>query len=94
MQGHVPERRSVPRSPSTGRVEITHGDPVPTRIEAELVETSPNGFRASHDSKTLEPGLEVVCKLDGAEPVRARVIWTHVLGERRVSGFLLTPSIL
>ncbi len=89
MQGPVPDRRRTPRSPSTGRVEITHGDPVPTSIEAELVESSPNGFRAAHDSKTLEPGLEVVCKLDGAKAVRARVIWTHVLGDKRVSGFLL-----
>jgi hypothetical protein len=83
------DRRKTQRSPAGGRVEIMLGDPVPLRVEAELVEASERGFRASHDSKTLEPGLEVVCKREGATRVRARVIWTHILDGRRVSGFLI-----
>jgi hypothetical protein len=85
----VPDRRKVPRSASAGRVEIVLVDPAPGRVEAELIEISSMGFRAAHDSRVLEPGLEVLCKRDRAEAVRARVIWTHVLGGHRVSGFLL-----
>jgi hypothetical protein len=85
----VPERRKVRRTPFSGRLEIMLVDPAPQRVEAELIEISSMGFRAAHDSSTLEPGLEVLCKRDGADAVRARVIWTHVLGGRRVSGFLL-----
>jgi hypothetical protein len=70
-------------------LEIILADPAPERVEAELIEISSTGFRAAHDSKTLEPGLEVFCWFDGAKPVSARVVWTHVLGGRRVSGFLL-----
>lgn len=92
MPAPVPERRKVPRTPSSGRVEIMLIDPAPQRVEAELIEISSMGFRAAHDSSTLEPGLEVLCKCEGAEAVRARVIWTHLLGGRRVSGFLLVGA--
>jgi hypothetical protein len=89
MPAPVPDRRKVPRTPSSGRLEIMLADPAPERVDAELIEISSLGFRAAHDSSALEPGLEVLCKRDGADAVRARVIWTHVLGGRRVSGFLL-----
>jgi hypothetical protein len=89
MTAHNPDRRKAPRSPSKGRLAIRFGAPAPERVEAELIESSSMGFRAAHDSKTLEAGLEVLCNFDGAEAVRARVIWTHILGKRRVSGFLL-----
>jgi hypothetical protein len=92
MPAPVPERRKVLRTPSSGLLEIILVDPAPQRVEAELLEISSMGFRAAHDSSTLEPGLEVLCKLDGADTVRARVIWTHVLGGRRVSGFLLVAA--
>jgi hypothetical protein len=88
----APERRTARRTPFSGRLEIMLVDPAPQRVEAELIEISSMGFRAAHDSSTLEPGLEVLCKLDGADTVRARVIWTHVLGGRRVSGFLLVAA--
>jgi hypothetical protein len=89
MTAHNPDRRKAPRSPSKGRLAIRFDDPAPERVEAELIESSSIGFRAAHDSKTLEAGLEVLCNFDGAKAVRARVIWTHVLGTRRISGFLL-----
>ena len=88
----VQERRSAPRTASRGRLEIMFGGPAPERVEAKLIEKSSVGFRAEHDSKTLEPGLEVLCRIDDGEPLKARVIWTHVLEGRRVSGFLLAQS--
>jgi hypothetical protein len=88
MPAPAPERRKSSRAPATGRVEILFGDPVPVCIDAELVEASSLGFRAAHNSKDLEPGREVFFRRSGELPAKARVIWTHVLGDKRVSGFL------
>jgi hypothetical protein len=85
------ERRGAPRNAESGAIEISFAAPVPITIEAELIETSTTGFRASHDSKALEPGLEVRYQSDRGSG-NARVIWTHVLEGRRVSGFLILPA--
>lgn len=82
------DRRVAPREPQSGALEISFEAPVSTTIPASLVETSSTGFRALHDSTALEPGLEVSFKREGASG-QARVIWTHVLDGRRVSGFLV-----
>ncbi len=82
------DRREAPRIAHAGELEISFDTPVPTTVPALLVETSSTGFRASHDSKALEPGLEVSFKREGVAG-QARVIWTHVLQGRRVSGFLI-----
>ncbi|MGA7234630.1 MAG: hypothetical protein WBY44_03050 [Bryobacteraceae bacterium] len=82
------DRRVAVRTPADGAVEISFDFPVPTVIAAELVETSETGFRAVHDSKALEAGLEVCYQRPDAAG-RARVIWTHVLNGRRVSGFMV-----
>jgi hypothetical protein len=82
------ERRTEQRLPNPGPIEISFEDPTTVTVEADLVETSTQGFRAAHDSPALTPGLEVQFKRQEAQG-RARVIWTHVLEGRRVSGFLL-----
>jgi len=84
----TPERRRAPRVPVFERVEILFDDPMPTTVEVELNETSESGFRVSHDSQRLLPGLDVLLRRDGAV-YQARVIWTHILEGRRVSGCLL-----
>jgi hypothetical protein len=80
------DRRKSPRLAASGVVEITFAAPVPVTIHCALVETSAAGFRAAHDSKALEPGLIVSYRRRGARG-DARVIWTHILEGRRVSGF-------
>jgi hypothetical protein len=82
------DRRAAVRVPAHGAVEISFDFPAPTVISAELIETSVSGFRAVHDSKALEPGLEVCYRRPRASG-RARVIWTHVLNGRRESGFIV-----
>jgi hypothetical protein len=82
------DRRVAARTPAHGAVEISFDFPVPTAITAELIETSETGFRAVHDSKAIEPGLEVCYQRPRASG-RARVVWTHVLNGRRVSGFIV-----
>jgi len=84
----TPDRRRAPRVPVFERVEILFDDPVLTTVEVELNETSERGFRISHDSQRLVPGLEVRLRRDGALH-RARVVWTYILEGRGVSGCLL-----
>ena len=84
------ERRREERLPRSGAIQIAFEDPNPMTVEAELIEVSERGFRAAHDSRLLTPGLEVQYRRIGGTG-RARVIWTHVLDERCVSGFLILP---
>jgi hypothetical protein len=84
------DRRREERLPQSGDVHISFEDPNPVTVRAELIEVSDRGFRAAHDSKLLAPGLEVHYARTGASG-RARVIWTHVLDGRSVSGFLILP---
>ena len=84
------DRRREERLPRSGAVEISFVDPNPVTVVAELIEVSERGFRAAHESKLLAPGLEVQYGRIGATG-RARVIWTHVLDGRCVSGFLVLP---
>lgn len=88
MTHHVPDRRKEPRYPSSGRVEMTIPDLADDVIGGELIETSRNGFRIAHESNELSPGLEVALR-HGATEYRVKVVWTHVLEGRRVSGFLV-----
>jgi hypothetical protein len=84
------DRRQAPRAAAAGQVKISFANPAPTKIEAEWIENSATGFRLVHDSPALEPGLEVSYE-SPTHSGRARVIWTHVLEGRRVSGFVAIP---
>jgi hypothetical protein len=85
------DRRGAPREAESSVVNISFDIPVPMTIQANLIETSATGFRASHDSKAIEPGLAVRYERIGAAG-EARVIWTQLLEGRRVSGFLVVPA--
>lgn len=86
------DRRGADRSEVQGVVEISFSVPVAVTITATLIEHSATGFRAAYDAKSLEPGLDVAFRHDGTRG-QARVMWTHVLEGRRVSGFLvLSPQ--
>lgn len=87
----IPDRRAEERSPHSGAVEISFDDPNPVNVQAELTEISDRGFRATHGSRALAPGLEVRYRRVGSSG-RARVIWMHVLEGRCVSGFLVLPD--
>jgi hypothetical protein len=82
------DRRREVRVPGGGRVRLSFDNPVPMVVDAELIESSLSGFRASHDSKFLDSGTEIRFERAG-QSGRARVVWTHILNERRVSGFLI-----
>lgn len=84
------DRRGAPREAASGRIEILFSNPAPVHLEAELVESSATGFRASYQARPLEPGLRVTYRNAGASG-EARVIWTHLEEGLRVSGFLVLP---
>jgi hypothetical protein len=81
------DRRIAPRQAASGLVELIFENPTPMAVAAELVETSATGFRALHASSALEPGVEVEYRRPGAAG-RARVVWTQVTQDRRISGFV------
>ena len=85
MATSIPERRRAERLPASGRVEISFEDPTLVTVDAELLETSTTGFRIAHDSKALISGLNVLLHREGVISP-ARVVWTHLLNGRRVSG--------
>jgi hypothetical protein len=87
------ERRTSPRSAASGTVEIVVEVPLRSVIQAELIESSPGGFRAVHNSALLEAGLIVNYK-SASSAGRARIIWTHLLQGRRVSGFAIAQEPL
>ena len=88
MHIEISERRRATRVPTSGRVEISFEDPTSVTVEAELMERSATGFRIAHGSKELVPGLEIRLRHDRVTK-RARVVWTHLLDGRRVSGCVL-----
>jgi hypothetical protein len=85
MPTGIAERRRFPRSPRSERVELSFGDPTLVTVEAELVEISARGFRIMHQNKELISGLEIRLRRDEVVS-RGRVVWTHLLNGRRVSG--------
>ncbi len=88
MSIEIPDPRQGPRFHASGPVEILFEDPMPITVQAELHETSERGFRISHGSNQIVPGLEVRLRRNGATQ-QARVVWTHIREGRKVSGCLL-----
>lgn len=88
MPTNIAERRRFARFPTSGRVEISFEDPTSVTVEAEMEEKSATGFRIAHKSDDLVPGLELCLHCDGVTK-RARVVWTHLLNGRRISGCVL-----
>ena len=87
------ERRREQRTAAAGRVEMVLRDPLPENIEGELVDISPDGFRASHVHSGLRLGHEVRFHHPSGEG-RARVMWTRILSGRVETGFLvLRPGL-
>ena len=92
MDRSLKERRKQPRTAASGRVELVLRDPLPEKIEGELMDISSDGFRASHDHSCLRPGLDVHFHYDGGEGM-ARAMWTRIVSGKVETGFLvLRPS--
>ena len=93
MDRPLKERRKQPRTAVSGKVDLVLRDPLPEKIEGELLDISRDGFRASHDHSGLRPGLEVHFHYQG-EQGQARAMWTRVSSGNVETGFLvLRPSL-
>ncbi len=83
------ERRRFARIAESSKVRLSFADPASVTVEAELVESSQSGFRVAHGCKELVPGLELELLREDRPAQKGRVVWTHLLDGRRVSGCLL-----
>ncbi len=87
------DRRRKDRHETCGEVVLNLAQPEPVEISAELVDLSPDGFRATHQYKALCTGQQVRFRHTQAEGA-AEVAWNRVLKDRVETGFLiLTNSI-
>ncbi len=82
------DRRREIRRPLAGRVTLAFEDPLPRRLEAELVDVSASGFRCRHRCGDLRTGQAVRFRHPAAEG-EARVMWTRIVASGIESGFLL-----
>jgi hypothetical protein len=88
MPSYSPERRKSPRFPAAGRVDVIFANPDLAVLGAELQEDGAQGCRILHDSPDLLAGTEVQIR-HGGSIRRARVVWTHLLDGRRLSGCVM-----
>ena len=82
------ELRKEPRVAARGNVHLHFEDPLAVDVEANLLDISGSGFRASHQCVMLSPGLLVEFR-HKLKRGRARVIWTQLRDGQHVSGFMI-----
>ncbi|MFN7923959.1 MAG: PilZ domain-containing protein [Bryobacteraceae bacterium] len=83
MHTAVAEQRRETRHIVQGEVRLGIGG---TETIGDLIDVSGFGFRARHDSPTLQPGQEVSFQ-HRFFVGKAEVVWTHPLGAQFDSGF-------
>jgi hypothetical protein len=88
QQACVAEQRRETREPAEGEVWFTLEASVPFRFQGRLVDSSKNGFRASHSHTTLSTGQRVRFRHCFGEG-HALVMWNQILGRHIESGFLI-----
>ena len=86
------ERRTEPRRPASGHVQICPGGFPAISIPGEMVDINGSGFRARHSFQALGSGSIVEFAYGGVQG-RARVVWTRILTDHVKSEFLiLSPA--
>jgi len=82
------DQRREPRREVNGVVHVRFADPHSIEIEGRLIDTSPGGFRMSHDFASLTAGQIVEFSHVEARG-KARVSGNRILAERVETGFLI-----
>lgn len=82
------DRRRETRQPRDGRVTLAFDDPLPQRLEAELIDVSQGGFRCRHQCTGLRTGQAVRFSHPQAEG-EARVMWIRIVNGGIESGFFV-----
>ena len=88
MSEDYTDRRREPRIQAQGAVEIIVEDPVPRRVEGELMDYSTQGFRAQHHDAGIASGTLVRFRHASAQG-EAKVMWVRILPGRIESGFFI-----
>jgi hypothetical protein len=88
-QSNPDNRRTEPRQPARGRVEL-RPDGFATGVPGEMVDINGGGFRARHSFQALVSGHIVEFEY-GNLAGRARVVWTRIMSGSVESGFLILP---
>ena len=86
------DRRTEPRRPASGHVQICPGGFPAISIPGEMVDINGSGFRARHSFQALGSG-RIVEFAYGSVQGRARVVWTRILSDHVESGFLILPPV-
>ena len=91
MHSHPDERRTQPRRPAVGQVELRpEWFASTTSVSGQMLDINSGGFRARHSFQALNSG-HIVEFAYGRQKGRARVGWTRILGDQVESGFAILP---
>lgn len=87
----IHEKRREQRRQASGMVRIRFSDPQPREIAGRLLDVSENGFRMTHDFRSLPAGQVVEFSHVEARG-RARVIWNRIVEQSVETGFLVVAT--
>jgi hypothetical protein len=85
------DRRREERARGLGDVLLYVQEPLACCLPAHLLDSSTQGFRASHHFAALSTGQEIRYRR-GNRGGRARVAWNRVLPDHVETGFVLVPK--
>jgi hypothetical protein len=82
------DRRAEPRRPATGKVQLKFESEPRSEVEADLLDVSASGFRASHQHGALPLGAKAAFRhLEAAG--KARVVWNWMSPDHVETGFVV-----
>jgi hypothetical protein len=87
-RAQVAEQRREDRAPAKGKVRFTLAGSKSPEIQGLLVDSSKNGFRASHSNAEISAGQRVRFRHSRGEG-EAVVMWTRILASHVETGFLI-----
>ena len=87
------DRRTEPRRPASGHVEIRPEGFPAISVLGEMVDINNSGFRARHSQQALGSG-RIAEFTYGSVEGRARVVWTRILSDHVESGFMILPPAI
>lgn len=82
------DRRSEPRRPASGKVRLKFEAEPHRELDAELMDVSTSGFRASHGHGALLLGANVSFRHPEAHG-KARVVWNWMHADGVETGFVV-----
>jgi hypothetical protein len=85
---NLADRRREPRRSASGKVQLKFENESPGEVQADLMDVSASGFRASHRHGLLPPNANAVFGRPEAAGV-ARVVWNWMYPDHVETGFVV-----